>query len=191
MSPRIKYEPVIKTTATSIITTTATTSTTTTETATTIEERTTINVNVEPIDATTKAFDHANEMIIKTELPSLKITNDGSNQDDLSSKFPSIPSTMIYSEESITEREIISTQSNLDYMFTNQENNEEQTDLTTIRTKINEERSSMISIVNNQSLLSRLLSNLSQYITTENPTLESILNDVNSTIIEDNKSAGI
>ncbi|CAF2891295.1 unnamed protein product [Rotaria sp. Silwood2] len=178
VSPRIKSKPIVTTT----ITTTSTTEATTTK----IEE-TTINSNIEPIDTTTKAFEHANEMIMSSEFPSLKIMTEESNQtnqDYSSSTFVSIPSTMIYFEETTTEQEITSTESMFDYMTTNQANNDEQNDFINTSTNINEEETSTISILSNRFRLFHLLANLSQYITMENTTSESIFNDFNSTIIE-------
>ncbi|CAF0780543.1 unnamed protein product [Rotaria sp. Silwood1] len=186
VSPRIKPKPIVITTTTT--TTTTTTMIFTTEATTTRKiEETTINSSIEPIDVTTRALEHANEMIMSSEFPSLKIMTEESNQtnqDYSSSTFVSIPSTIIYVEETTTEQEINSTESMFDYMTTNEENNEEQNHFANISTDINEDETSTISILSNRFRLFHLLANLSQYILMENTTLESIVNDFNSTIIE-------
>ncbi|CAF1233998.1 unnamed protein product [Rotaria sordida] len=179
VSPRIKPEP--------IVTTTTTTTTTTTEVTTVKVEETTINSSIELIDVTTRTLEHGNEMIMTTEFPSLKIMTEESNQthqDYSSSTFVSIPSTMVYFEEITTEQEITSTESMFDYMKINQANNEEQTNFTIASESINEEETSTVSVFSNRYRLFHLLANLSQDITMENTTSESILNDFNSTIIE-------
>jgi len=87
-----------------------------------------------------------------------------------------VSSTMSYfPETTTTEQEISSTESEFVYMTTNQE----ETNLTSLPTNVNEEESSTVSVSSIQPRLFHLLADLSQYITTENP-----FNDSNSTIME-------
>ncbi len=170
MSPRIKYVPITKTSTTTEITVTTTT---------TMEEIT-IMSSTEPIDITTKYFEHANEMIITTESTLESEESNQTNNDYSSSTFASIPSTMISFEATTLGEEITSTETEYDYMTTNQANNEEQTNFSTVSTNVNEEESSTVSISSNQPRLFHLLANLYQHMTTEYPISE----DFNSTIIE-------
>jgi hypothetical protein len=167
VSPRIKYVP-----------TTTTTTTTTTEITTTTVEETTIISSTEPIVLTTKFFEHANEMIINTESTLEMEESNQTNEVYSSSTFASIPSTMIYFDETTLGEKITSTEELVfDDMTTNQANNEEQTNLTTLSTNINEEESLTVSISSNQSRLFHLLANLSQHMTTEHPISEDFVDN--------------
>jgi hypothetical protein len=100
-----------------------------------------------------------------------------SNQNYSSEIFSS---TMSYfSEVTTTEQEINPTESEFVYMTTNEANNEEETNFTSLSTNVNEEESSTVSVSSIQPRLFHLLADLSQYITTENP-----FNDFNSTVME-------
>lgn len=191
MSPRIKYEPIVTTKMTTTINSTS--EATLTTSTTTIAEETTINMSKKPIDITTKAFAHANEMIMSSELPSLTIKTEESNQtnqDHSSTTFISIPSTMSYLEDRpITpkELEMISTESINDYMTTNRANNdEEQSSFTPMSTTSDEEESSTVSIINKQYRLLSLLTNLSQHVTQENLINDKVTETLNLTNMENN-----
>ncbi|CAF3547058.1 unnamed protein product [Rotaria socialis] len=197
VSPRIKYEPIITTTATSTIelmTTTSTTEatkTTTTTTTTTITtaakaEETTINMSKEPIDVTTKAFEHANEMIMSTELLSLttmieKSNHNQTNQNYSTSTLVSVPSAMVHIDEVTSTEPEITMELMVANTTTNQANDEEQTYFTNASTNTNEEESSTVSILGHQYRLLNILANLSQYVATENTFIETISNDFKST----------
>ncbi|CAF4058239.1 unnamed protein product, partial [Rotaria magnacalcarata] len=198
VSPRIKYEPIATTTrATSAIELTTTTSTieattpmTTTVTTAVKAEEITINMSKEPIDITTKAFEHANEMIMSTEFLSLttmieKSNHNQTNQNYSTSTVVSIPSAMVHIDEIASTESEITMELTVADTTTNQANNEEQTYVTTASTNTNEEESSTVSILNNQYRLLNILANLSQYVATENTFIETISNDFNSTTIED------
>jgi nitrogenase subunit NifH len=160
VSPRTTYAPVSTTTET-------TTTTTTTE-------ATTIISSAKQIDITTKSFEHTSQMMSSTESSSLVMITEESNQNYSSETFSSIPSTIMSFEESTitTEQEITSTESEFDYMTTNQADNEEETNFTSLSANLNEENSSTVPIPTYQPRLFHLLANLSQHITTEHPFIE-------------------
>ncbi len=115
---------------------------------------------------------HLNEMIISSESTSTMEKSNQTNEDYSSSTFASTPSTMIYLEETTLGEEITSTASVVDYMTTNQANNEEQANLTTVSTDANEDQSSTVLTSSNPPRLFHLLANLSQQMSTEHPMFE-------------------
>ena len=133
-----------------------------------------IITSTEAIERTTELFEHTNEMIINTESTPMMEEKNRTSEDYSSSTFASIQSTMINLEEGN------STESLLDYLTTNQANDDEQMNVTIVSTDVNEEESSTVSIVSNQTRLFHLLASSVERNTTEYPIYET----VNQTIVE-------
>jgi hypothetical protein len=141
--------------------------------------------STEQMKITSKLFEHTNEVIITTESTTMMgQSNQTSRMDYSSSTFASIPSTIVYFDETTSE-ESNSTESNYDYTTINQANNEEQTHLTTVSTNENEEELSTVSIPTNHTRLFHLLANLTPHLTTEHPMFEIH----NQTIIENTSTS--
>jgi hypothetical protein len=119
-------------------------------------------------------------MVINTESTFEMEKSNQTNENYSSSTFASIPSTMIYFQETTLEEKITSTESMFDYMTTNQANNKEKDNLTTVSTNGNEEELSTISMSSIQPRLFHILANLSQHTTSE----YSVSENFNSTITE-------